>query len=510
VDALSHLVGGFSIALQPVNLGLAFAGVLVGTFVGMLPGIGPINAIAILIPVTFATHMSPESALILLVGIYYGSQYGNSISTILLNVPGTASAVVTALDGYELTKAGRGGQALAMSAIASFVGGTCSVLALVLFAPVLSGWAIRFGPAEYFALMVFAFSALSSFSGGSLVRGMAATAFGLWLATVGLDPNSAIPRYTFGQIQLLDGMDFVVVTIGLFAVSEVLYLLEESDPGRALGNGYGRVMLSLQELGQTAWTMLRGSALGFLVGVLPGAGGTIASFLAYSTEARFIGSRGRFGRGDLRGVAAPESANNAAANGAMIPLLTLGVPGSGTTAVLLGALLGLGVTPGPLLIDEQPDLFWGLTASMYVGNLFLLLLNLPLVGVFVRALTLPRWLLIPGVAAVAFVAVYAVNGSSFDLVLMTLFGVVGYSMRKLDFPLAPVVLGLVLGPLMEKNLRRAMALSGGDWSVLFDSGIAITLWALALTSLAAPALLGRWMSHENGGRKVTGTKEKWI
>ncbi len=492
MDSLSHLVGGFAIALQPLNLALVFSGVLVGTFVGMLPGIGPINAIAILIPITFTMGLPPESALILLVGIYYGSQYGNSISTILLNVPGTASAVVTAIDGYALTKAGRGGPALAMAAVSSFVGGTFSVFALVLFAPLLSGWAIRFGPAEYFALMVFAFSALSSFSGGSLIRGLAATAFGLWLATVGLDPNSAIPRYTFGQIQLLDGMDFVVVTIGLFAVSEVLHLLEETERGQEVVATYGSVMITIRELGQTAWSMIRGSVIGFLVGVLPGAGGTIASFLGYSTEQRIAGPEGRFGQGDMRGVAAPESANNAAAKGAMIPLLTLGVPGSGTTAVLLGALLGLGITPGPLLIQEQPDIFWGLAASMYVGNVLLLLLNLPLVGIFVKALTLPRWFLIPGVAALAFVAVYAVNGSSFDLVLMTLFGVVGYLMRKLDFPLAPVVLGLVLGPLMERNLRRAMALSGGEWSVLFDSGIAITLWVLALASLVLPAILRRW------------------
>jgi putative tricarboxylic transport membrane protein len=285
-------------------------------------------------------------------------------------------------------------------------------------------------------------------------------------------------------------MDFVVVTIGLFAVSEVLKLIEDTEAGHAVAGSYGRVMVTAQELALTGWTMVRGSALGFIVGVLPGAGGTIASFLAYSTEQRIAGSSGRFGQGDMRGVAAAESAHNAAANGAMIPLLTLGVPGSGTTAVQLGALLGHGVTPGPLLIEDEPDLFWGLAASMYVGNVFLLLLNLPLVGIFVRALTLPRWALTPGVAALAFVAVYAVNGSAFDLVLMTMFGVVGYLMRKLDFPLAPVVLGLVLGPLMEKNLRRAMALSGGDWTILFDSPIAIVLWILAAASLFAPAFMG--------------------
>jgi putative tricarboxylic transport membrane protein len=497
VDALSHLIGGFAVALQPLNVGLAFAGVFVGTFVGMLPGVGPINAIAILIPITFAAGMPPESALILLAGIYYGSQYGNSISTILLNVPGTASAVVTALDGHAMTRAGRGGPALAMAAVASFFGGTVSILGLVLFAPILAEWAIRFGPAEYFALMVFAFAALSSLSGGSLVRGLAATAIGLFLATVGLDPNSAVPRFTFGQIKLLDGMDFVVVTIGLFAISEVLQLLEDTERGQAATAPFGRVLLSVKELLSTVGTMIRGSVLGFLVGVLPGAGGTIASFLAYSTEQRISDREGTFGSGDIRGVASPESANNAAATGAMIPLLTLGVPGSGTTAVLLGALLGLGVTPGPLLIQEEPDLFWGLAASMYLGNLFLLLLNLPLVGVFVRALTLPRWFLLPGVGALSFVAVYAVNQSPFDLVLMTGFGVVGYLMRKIDIPLAPVILGLVLGPLMEKSLRRAMALSGGEWGALFRSPIAVTLWTLALASLVLPPLVGRWRARRS-------------
>lgn len=492
MDSLRHLVDGFGVALQPLNVFLALGGVGIGTFVGMLPGIGPINAIAILIPVTFAAGIPPESALILLVGIYYGSQYGNSISTILLNVPGTASAVVTAIDGHAMTKAGRAGPALAASAVASFVGGTFSIFGLVLFAPVLAEWAIRFGPAEYFALMVFAFSALSSFASGSVVRALASTGFGLWLATVGLDPNSAIPRYTFGRIELLDGMDFVVVTIGLFAVSEVLHLLEDTGAGRSATTLTGKVVISVKELATTGWSMVRGGIIGFIVGVLPGAGGTIASFLAYSTEERIAGADGRFGEGDIRGVAAPEAANNASVNGALIPLLTLGVPGSGTTAVLLGALLGLGITPGPLLLEEQPDLFWGLAASMYVGNAFLLLLNLPLVGFFVRALTIPRWILIPGVAALAFVAVYAVAGSAFDLVLMTLFGVVGYVMRKFAFPLAPVVLGLVLGPLMEKNLRRAMALSGGDWTVLFDSPIAITLWVLAIASLAAPLALAKF------------------
>ena len=490
MDALAQLAAGFSVALQPLNLGLAFGGVVVGTIVGMLPGIGPINAIAMLIPLLFAVGLPPESALILLSGIYYGSQYGNSISTILLNVPGTASAVVTAIDGHAMTRQGKGGEALALAAVASFVGGTLSIFGLIFLAPILSRWAIRFGPAEYFALMVFAFSALSSVSGKSVPRALAATGLGLFLATVGMDPNSAVPRFTFGQLRLFDGLDFVVVTIGLFAVSEVLLVLEQTEWAGGAAARYGRVTLPFRSFVASAWTMIRGSVVGFFVGVLPGAGGTIAAFLSYSVEEKLAGDGGRFGRGDERGVAGPEAANNAATTGAMIPLLTLGIPGSGTTAVLLGALLGLGLTPGPLLIERNPEVFWGLAASMYVGNVFLILLNLPLVGVFVRVLRLPRWILMPGVAALSFVAVYAVNQSAFDLVLMAVFGLLGYTMRKTGFPLAPVILGLVLGPLMEKNLRRALALSGGDWGVMFSSRLAVALWILAAAALIIPWALG--------------------
>jgi putative tricarboxylic transport membrane protein len=491
LEALAQLLGGFAVALQPLNLVVAFLGVLIGTVVGMLPGIGPINAIAVLIPITFASGMPPESALILLAGIYYGSQFGNSISTILLNVPGTASAVVTALDGHAMTRLGRAGPALAMSAIASFIGGTLSVFGLVLFAPALAGWAIRFGPAEYVALMIFAFSALSSLTGGSIPKALLATGLGLFLATVGIDPHSAVPRFTFGQLKLLDGMDFVVVTVGLFAVSEVLQVLEETESGQAVVAPFGRVRIRMQELVSAAWTMIRSSVTGFFIGVLPGAGGTIASFVAYATEQRLVDREGTFGKGDIRGVAAPEAANNAAATGAMIPMLTLGVPGSGTTAVLLGALIGLNIAPGPLLIQHNPEVFWGLAASMYIGNAFLLLLNLPLVGIFVRVLTVPRWFLLPAVAALSFVAVYAVNQSPFDLLLMAGFGLLGYFLRKLRIPLAPIILGLVLGPLVEKNLRRALALSGGDWGVLFSSPLAISLWAVAALSLLLPVLLSR-------------------
>lgn len=491
MEAFALLADGFGVALRPLNLLLVFTGVLVGTTVGMLPGIGPINAIAVLLPILFATGLPAESGIILLAGIYYGSQYGNSISTILLNIPGTASSVVTAIDGYEATKQGRGGPALAISALASFVGGTLSVLGLVLLAPILARWAIRFGPAEYFALMVFAFAVLSSLSGRTVAKGMVSAALGLLIASVGLDPNSAVPRFTFGQLRLFDGVDFVVVTLGLFAVSEVLHLLAGTEPGKEVRAAVGRVMVTGRELAASVWTMVRGTVVGFFTGVLPGAGGTIATFLAYSIEARVSDREGTFGSGDLRGVAAPESANNAAATGALIPLLTLGIPGSGTTAVLLGALLGMNVSPGPLLLERSPEVFWGLAASMVVGNAFLLVLNLPLVGVFVRILTLPRWILLPAVSALTFAAVYAVNASVLDLFLMTGFGVLGYGMRRAGFPLAPVILGVVLGPLMERSLRRSLALSGGDWSVLFSSPIAVAFWVAAVVGVVGPGVM-RW------------------
>jgi len=490
MEAFGLLMDGFATALQPLNLLVVFLGVLIGTIIGMLPGIGPINAIAILIPISFALGLPPTAMLILFSGIYYGSQYGNSISTILLNVPGTASAVATALDGYPLAQKGRGGPALAMSAIASFIGGTLSVIGLMLFAPVLAQWAIRFGPAEYFALMIFTFTTLSALTGGNFLKGLIATGVGLAIATVGLDLTN-VARFTFGQFRLYDGFDFVVVTIGLFAVSEVFTLIEQTRGGQVAVHRMGRVMITLKEFTSSIWVMLRSSLMGFLVGVLPGAGATIASFLAYTTEQRLVDREGTFGKGDIRGVAAPESANNASVSGAMIPLLTLGVPGSGTTAVMLGALLALNLSPGPLFITRNADLFWGLIASMYIGNVMLLILNLPLVGLFVRILLIPRWVLVPGVVAIAYVAVYSATSSPFDLYAMTAFGVLGYFMRKLSFPLAPVVLAVVLGPMMEVNLRRALSLSNGDWSTLYGTPIAIGLWIMIVVSLFLPFVFKR-------------------
>ena len=430
MEVFQLLGQGFAVALQPTNLLLVFVGSLIGTVIGMLPGVGPINAIAILIPITFALALPASSAIIMFAGIYYGSQYGNSISSILLNVPGTASSVVTTFDGYPMAKQGRAGPALAMSAIASFVGGTLSIFFLIFFAPLLSQWAIRFGPAEYFVLMIFAFTALSSLTAGNTLKALAAALFGLILATVGLEPQGTTVRFTFGQLKLYDGLDFVVLVIGFFAVSEVLQILSETAVGEEVRALSGRVMISMKEFTSSIGVMLRSSVSGFLIGVLPGAGATIASFIAYSTEKQIVDRDDTFGKGDIRGVAAPESANNSAAVGAFIPMLSLGVPGSGTTAVILATLLSYGITPGPLLMQQNPEIFWGLAASMYLGNVVLIILNLPLVGLFARILLVPRWVLMPIVATLSFVGVYSVNNSAFDILLMTGFGILGFVMRR--------------------------------------------------------------------------------
>lgn len=479
--------GGFWLAFTPLNLFLAFAGAFVGTVVGMLPALGPINAIAILLPFCFSMSLPPESVLILLTAIYYGSQYGNSISTILLNVPGSPSATMTALDGYALTLKGEASSALAMSAVASFVGGMLSLLGLVVLAPFLAGFAVRFGPVEYFALMVFALAALTSLSDGSLLKSIVSTLTGLALATVGFDPNSAVARYTYGELRLLDGIDFIVLTIGVFGVSEVFVVLERIHAVERLTAACGRSVLEIRKWIECSGAMVRGAVIGFFVGVLPGAGATIAAFAAYVVEKRWSPGL-KFGEGELRGVAAPEAANNAAASGAMVPLLTLGVPGSGTTAVMLGALLGLDIAPGPLFLKEHGDVFWALGASMVVGNLVLLILNLPLVGLFARILTVPPWLLYPGILVLSVVAAFAVNGSVFDVFLVVAFGLLGYVLRRARFPLAPVVLGFVLGGIMEKSLRRAMALSGGGWEILFETPLAVGIWIAAAVALGLPAL----------------------
>lgn len=493
MEVITLLLEGFAVALTPTNLGLAFAGAILGTAIGMFPGIGPINGIVVLIPLVFALNLPATSMLILFAGIYYGAEYGNSISAILLNVPGTSAAVVTAMEGNVLARVGRAGPALATSALSSFFGSNISIIAMMLFAPLFARWAIKFGPAEYFALIVFAFSTLSSLAGRNLIKGFIATLIGLMLSTIGLDPLSNVNRYTFGMLDLSEGLDFVVVVIGFFAVNEVLRLTYETQASQVIVSSIGRVFVPLGEFFARIGTLVRSATIGFLVGILPGAGASIGSFIAYTTEKRLSNVKEEtFGEtGDIRGVASPESANNAAVSGSLIPLLTLGIPGSGTTAVMLGALLGLGITPGPLLIQQRPEIFWGLIAAMYIGNLMLLALNLPLIGIFIRILQMPNWFLYPAVIGVSFVAVYAVTNNPFDILLMAGLGVFGFFLHQLRLPLPPVILGLILGPIMERNLRRALNLSQGDWTYLFSSPITIGLWLLAIASLFLPLLLRR-------------------
>jgi putative tricarboxylic transport membrane protein len=483
MEILSSLAYGFSVALTPFNLSMAMIGCLVGTVVGALPGLGPTNGVAILIPVAFILGLPPSSSLILLTSLYYGAMYGGRISSILLNIPGDEPAVMTTLDGYPMAQQGKAATALALSAVASFVGATLSTIGLTLFAPLLALAAIHFGPAEYFALFVLAFTMLAGLSTRSPVKALIAALLGLMLSTVGLDPTTGIPRFTFGIYEFYEGVDFIVALVGLFAVSEFLFFLEGHKAVHYAGQALGRVRVSFKDLWFATGAMLRGSLIGFVSGVLPGAGASLGSFAAYTLEKRLGDRDGTFGKGDPRGVAAPEAGNNAAAGGALIPMLTLGVPGSGTTAILLALLIGLNITPGPLLFQQHPDVVWGLIAALYIGNVMLLVLNLPLVGIFARMLAVPPYILMPGVVMVAYVGIYSIHHSLFDLLLITGFGVLGYVLRKLDIPLVPVVLGLLLGGIMETNLRRALSISNGDWSILVSSPLTWILWAFAAVML---------------------------
>ena len=478
MEILEFLAHGFAVALTPTNLGLAVFGCVAGTIVGAMPGLGPVNGVAILIPLAFTLGLDPASAMILLASVYYGTMYGGRISSIMLNIPGDEPAMMTCLDGHPMARKGKAAEALAISAIASFVGATLSTIGLTLFAPLLVKVAIHFGPAEYFALYVLAFATIGGVTGANPAKTLMAAAFGLALGTVGLDQVSGTARYTFGIFHLFDGFHPIVAIVGLFAISEVLIYLEHTHATHSAVVSVHRAYARLSDIVATAGAMLRGSFIGFIAGVLPGAGASLGSFLAYALEKRVSDKDGTFGKGDPRGVAAPEAGNNAAAGGALIPMLSLGVPGSGTTAVMLALLISLNITPGPLLFEKQPDVVWGLIASLYIANVVLLLLNIPLVGFFTRMLTLPMWLLLPVVVMVSFVGVYSINHSTFDLLVMVGFGLLGYLLRKLDIPLVPIVLGLLLGAEMENNYRRALSISGGDTAILYGSTITVSLYAV--------------------------------
>lgn len=488
---LSGLATGFGVALDPFNLFLVLAGCFAGTLIGALPGLGPINGVAILLPIAYGLGFGPESALILLAGIYYGAEYGGRISSILLNVPGDAGAVMTTLDGNPMARAGEAGRALSLSAVASFVGGTFAVILMSLFAPVLSAFAVTFSPADYVALMVFAFASLASLVGKSTVKTLLGAVIGLMLATIGIDANTGVARYTFGIPDILAGIDFLIVVVGLFGMAELLTLVEHQVSGKLKSLPIDKSFVTMADLAKTKWTIVRGSVIGFFIGILPGTGASVASAVAYGTEKRISDGGGTFGTGDIRGLAAPEAANNAAAGGAMVPMLTLGIPGSGTTAILLGALLMFNIQPGPMMFTQRPEVAWGLIASMYVGNVALLIINLPLVGLFARMLTIPQHYLTPLIAILAFVGIYTIVGNPFDLLMITGLGVFGWFLRKLDFSLAPVILGFVLGSLFENNLRRALSISGGDWSILVSDYKSIVLYALAVLIVAVPVILAR-------------------
>ena len=486
MEVISHLMDGFAIAGTPTNLLICLFGAFLGTVIGMLPGLGPINGVAILLPIAYAMKLPPESALILLAAVYSGCEFGGRISAILINVPGDAGAVMTTLDGYPMARNGLAGPALSISAAASFIGAIIATIGIVAFAPILANWALAFGPAEYFALMVLALSCLGGLVGDSLLKAMVGVLIGLMVSTVGIDANSGVYRYTFDLLHLSDGIPFIVVVIGLFAVSELLLMLQGHHGGTQAVAVTGRALFNLQEFMLVRWTILRSSVIGFFVGVLPGAGASIASAMTYAMERRMAGDDHKFGEGDVRGVAAPEAANNASAYGSLIPMLTLGVPGSGTTAVMIGALTLYNITPGPTLFQDQPVIVWGLIASLAICSVMLVIMNISLIRLFVKFLQIPNWLLVPGVAAVSMVGVYAVHGTTFDLIVGTLLGGFGFLLRAMNFPMAPFILGFVLGDMMEQTLRRALSISNGELDILFTSPISIGLWIGALLMLIGP------------------------
>ena len=490
MDVVSGLTQGFAVALQPLNLLWCFLGVLLGTVVGIMPGLGPPATIAMLLPLTFL--MNPASAIIMLAGIYYGAKYGGSTTAILLNVPGESASVATCIDGYQMARKGRGGAALGIAAIASFIAGTVGVLGLMLIAPPLARVSLAFSSPEYFALMALGLAMVVLLAGESMLKALLATLVGLWLAGIGTDLFSQTSRFTFGRMELLSGIDFVVVAIGIFAIGEVLanMQLRPVQP-IAVPRGLRNLLPTKQDLKDSRFAFANGSVVGFFIGVLPGAGSTIASFISYGLEKAVSRRPEQFGQGVVEGVAAPEGANNAETGGALIPMLTLGIPGSATTAVLLAALVLWGFKPGPLFIPENPALFWGLVASMYIGNAMLLILNLPLVPLFAQVLRAPTYVLYPLILGISVVGVYSTSGSLFDVWMLAGFGLLGYVMRKLDYPTAPLILGLVLGGAMERALRQSLMMSDGSLAILVSRPVSAVMLSLAVLILLVP-LFGKF------------------
>ncbi|HXG03021.1 MAG TPA: tripartite tricarboxylate transporter permease [Candidatus Binatia bacterium] len=490
-DTLANLWVGFSVALAPSVLLYAFVGCLIGTVVGVLPGVGPLAGISLLLPATFG--LDATRAIVMLAGIYYGAMYGGSTTSILMRIPGEAASVMTCIDGYAMARRGRAGPALTIAAVGSYVAGTASVVALMVLAPPLASFALRFGPPEYFALLVLGLLVLAYMSSGSMLKAVAMALLGLLAGMVGIDQMSGYFRFAYGVVELGDGIGVVPAAVGLFGLSEVLLTAGQAAPPEVIKPRLRELLPSRREWRESAAPIGRGTVLGFLIGIIPGSAHIISSFVSYAVERRLSRRPEEFGRGAVAGVAGPESANNAATSGAFVPMLALGVPSGPIPAVMLAAMMVHGVSPGPLLIRQQPELFWGFIASMYVGNLVLLVLNLPLVGLFVNLLRVPYPLLYPAIVMFSVLGVYSVNGSVVDVWIMLVTGVVGYLLRKFGFETAPIVLGLVLAPMIEMALRQSLAMSDGRYSIFLVRPIAATLLgvALVLTLLSLRSLMTR-------------------
>ncbi|NQY25251.1 MAG: tripartite tricarboxylate transporter permease [Campylobacteraceae bacterium] len=491
---MEGILQGVSTALSSYNIMMVVIGCLAGTFIGMLPGLGPISAIALMIPITYG--MEPSSGLILIAGVYYGAIFGGSTSSILINAPGVAGTVASSFDGYPLAKSGHAGKALAIAAYSSFTGGTIAAVFLLIAAPALAKVSLSFQSSDYFALMVLGLTAVAAFAGkGKFLKAAIMTIFGLMLATVGTDSDSGLPRFTFGRLDLIDGISFLLLAMAAFALSEAMMnILDNKEQTQKeiddLNASIGSLKITRAEVREMAPTVARSSVLGFFVGVLPGAGATIASFLAYGMERSFASAKEKlkFGKGSLRGLAAPEAANNAACSGSFVPLLTLGIPGSGTTAIILGALISYGIQPGPTMYVDNPELFWSVIISMYIGNVVLLVLNLPLIPYIARLLTLPKKLLLPLIIFFSLIGVYLVTFNTFDIYMMTMFAVVALFIRIIDFPMAPMILGFILGGMMEDNLRRALTIHDGSLAFLWERPITFTILIITIILLLMPLL----------------------
>jgi TctA family transporter len=489
MDVISNLGLGFAIALTIQNTAYCFIGVLLGTIIGVLPGIGPVTTVAMLLPISFT--LQPESALILLAGIYYGAQYGGSTTAILVNIPGEASSVVTTIDGHQMARQGRAGPALGIAALGSFFAGCAATLLIALAAPPLATIALQFGPAEYFSLMVCGLIAAVVLARGSLLKAIAMVVLGLLLGLVGTDVNSGARRFNFGTTGLADGIEFVALSMAIYGIAEVIYNIEKQQIASIVTGAVGRVWPSVSDLKRCTGSILRGTTLGAILGVLPGGGALLASFAAYTLEKKVATPPRQFGYGDMRGVAAPEAANNAGAQTSFIPMLTLGIPGNPTMAMLIGALMIHGIAPGPRVMTDRPELFWGLIASMWLGNLMLVVLNLPMIGVWVKLVRVPYRLLYPAIIAFCCVGAYTINNKPFDLFVMGFFAIFGYVALKLDCEPAPLILGFVLGPMMEENLRRALLISRGDPMIFLQEPISLAFLAAAaalLIVIAAPTI----------------------